>query len=696
MPIKPKFLRDTLSIVFTLFYLVFANRATTSRALQPKVNWLNKRIHLPRAPTAFGYDPNDPRTTVTELALFFSGSEADLPQVRTVILHIPGGGFVCMGPDCHEDYLVDWAHRSPYTLVVATNGECLGLAGWYSELTVTTSVSGQPPTTTTDRRRREPIRITISGDSAGGNLATGVVSRCIENKVMLPDALILIYPHLNFDMACWLSPQQQTLLRVESAKHVNAHVDIHRTHSGAHLSSLAPLSSTSAAPPSVGATPTAASLEIVCAPDPKPHTVFDDYGQPHSATIDHHHADHMGVPAVNVSASTPPRSPIFRSVPLSEVPSVPATTLDGGCPLALTSHMAHFNDRVLTPEIMRALALLYVGPSPVPVDLEHDYYLSPIRTPDHLLAQFPKTYLLCGEKDPLVDDTVIFAGRLRDAKHRAWSRTGARNGVPCPMDTEVCEVVIMEGVSHAVLQMHAFLPEAKDTFHLLHSWLHESLFPHNTSSAATQCFSQMRHPPTPSSTSTPARVPVLKPAPTKPSPTKSRFTIGGSDMGGLAAAVASSSSSDEADSSGAPIIVHRASPTRSAKSAAGSPSSTSRTSSGRPSPSVGAKQPAPHAAEEDVPLSPSGGEASNDDHWYEFRDNARVAQNLLLARRTMQVSQGLFDGQSKEQKESFKSRVVTPPGKGASASAGSKAKAKQSAAESNKQVAAAEGATEAD
>jgi hypothetical protein len=33
------------------------------------------------------------------------------------------------------------------------------------------------------------------------------------------------------------------------------------------------------------------------------------------------------------------------------------------------------------------------------------------------LAQLPPVYLITGEKDPLSDDTIIFAGRIREAKH---------------------------------------------------------------------------------------------------------------------------------------------------------------------------------------------------------------------------------------------------------------------------------------
>lgn len=64
---------------------------------------------------------------------------------------------------------------------------------------------------------------------------------------------------------------------------------------------------------------------------------------------------------------------------------------------------------------MRAMAILYIGPRHNP-DFATDYYISPVLTPEVLLAQFPRTYLICGERDPFVDDTVILAGRMRQAK----------------------------------------------------------------------------------------------------------------------------------------------------------------------------------------------------------------------------------------------------------------------------------------
>lgn len=61
------------------------------------------------------------------------------------------------------------------------------------------------------------------------------------------------------------------------------------------------------------------------------------------------------------------------------------------------------------------MAILFIGPHRNP-DFAHDYHLSPVLAPSHILAQFPPLLMTCGEKDPFVDDTVIFAGRLREAK----------------------------------------------------------------------------------------------------------------------------------------------------------------------------------------------------------------------------------------------------------------------------------------
>lgn len=144
---------------------------------------------------------------------------------------------------------------------------------------------------------------------------------------------------------------------------------------------------------------------------------------------------------------------------------------------------------------MRAMAILYIGPHRNP-DFATDYHISPILAPAHLLAQFPPLLLQCGEKDPFVDDTVIFAGRVREAKRArkhelqlAISGKSARFGSDShkssginnsPLDTKTLEMmkeeldklaketeddwvqlVLFSEWSHGYLQMPTLMSEAK-------------------------------------------------------------------------------------------------------------------------------------------------------------------------------------------------------------------------------------------
>lgn len=126
----------------------------------------------------------------------------------------------------------------------------------------------------------------------------------------------------------------------------------------------------------------------------------------------------------------------------------------------MSSMISYFNDRILAPEMLRAMIILYIGPHNRP-DFSQDYHLSPILAPDSLLALFPKTYFLTGERDPLVDDTVIFAGRLRRAKaarHRQESASDVRLRKEFN-DRDVVEVTLIPGISHGFLQFVGIFPE---------------------------------------------------------------------------------------------------------------------------------------------------------------------------------------------------------------------------------------------
>ncbi|ORX99921.1 alpha/beta-hydrolase [Basidiobolus meristosporus CBS 931.73] len=409
MNIRPKWLMNILSIVFTVFYLVFSERADqkvrriraqptveymrmswekslhpllrfASRLRKPRLT-IEKRMLIPR-PAKYACGPNPIRAYI-----YYTGTKESYTHCSRIILNFPGGGFVTMNPECHEDYLTQIAHETgapvvsidygkapefpyPYAIeecfdvyrtIVESNGECLGMLGW----------------TSPDGAKRDRVSIAMIGDSAGGNIAASVVLKALERKpaVPLPDGLILIYGCLDFNISSWMSNSQMDLIRAQSAKSLPSLMEA-KNHLGHH----------------------------------SPLAVTPDLERKWST---HKHR------AIQERIKVP-----FK------------LSSNSGTRLSMTSRMSFFNDRIITPNLMRAMAILYVGPNQTP-DFQHDYLLSPVVAPDELLAQFPKVYLLCGEKDPLVDDTVIFAGRIREAKRKVWREAKRQRDIDDARDSSM-------------------------------------------------------------------------------------------------------------------------------------------------------------------------------------------------------------------------------------------------------------------
>ena len=110
---------------------------------------------------------------------------------------------------------------------------------------------------------------------------------------------------------------------------------------------------------------------------------------------------------------------------------------------------------------MRAMLVLYLGSSPLHLRFDSDFYLSPVLTPEELLKDFPPTFFLTGEKDPFVDDTLIFSSKLRSAL--------VKNG----KKPQGVRVKILEGISHGFLLCSSILPMAVEATKLTAVWLNE-------------------------------------------------------------------------------------------------------------------------------------------------------------------------------------------------------------------------------
>jgi acetyl esterase/lipase len=459
MHLKPFWFRDVCSVVFTIYYLACAEQAdevcrrvrgtitvehlriSWNKSQTPILGWATRLVR-PRfikfPPRPFMIDrpaASDYREPV-EAVLYFDGTIRDLKKQDKIVLDIPGGGFVAMNPRCHDDKLLAWAAKLklpvialdykkapeypyPYALnecfdvyyqIVATRGRCVGLSGEVMP------------------------RIIVAGDSAGGNLAVGMILRLLDgetqpewisggrgNPLPLPEALVATYPALEMSIGSWMNDEQLALLRTPERRQENKRI-LERKKSDYRR---------------IAKTPHGSDNED---DEDRPENPFKEEKRPSTPAL-----------------------------------KVPRTRL------AMSSIISYFNDRVLSPEMLRAMILLYVGPHNRP-DFETDYFLSPLRAPEVLLAKFPRTLLMCGERDPLVDDTAIFAGRLRKAHLQEFKRRqelGLESDDAVFNDKKHVEVVMVDGVSHGFFQFVGVYPKGWEYIHACSQWMRDVFDDHD-------------------------------------------------------------------------------------------------------------------------------------------------------------------------------------------------------------------------
>ncbi|KAF8520421.1 alpha/beta-hydrolase [Hysterangium stoloniferum] len=525
MSIQPKWLRDISSILFSIYYIIYANkgeemlrryravctvemlRTTWEKTTNPYIRIFNafdrpsiptlKRIILPRRPGSSFRKP-------VVGWLFFNGSESQLSKATDLIFDIPGGGFICMTPKHHEERLRRWTIRCkrpvfsieyskapeypfPYAIeecfeayhtVVDTKGRCVGMSG-------------------------SKLSILMSGDSAGANIVASVMFKILEypEPISRPIALVLAYAALDFNFTSWMSPANLRVLRAEHPLAVvnDTSANLRRRKSWRRIlnsgnSKLA-----------VGMVSSTSASRVV------PHSLFKRKSNPFAVAMGDaddagNVADEEDIEEPDLNLVIPEQDkPIAKRVMISEderheqqrrlseavneanaeVQNVKKAPI--GTRLTMTSRSGYFQDRIISPTMMRAMAILYIGPEQIP-DFETNYYLSPILGPNHLLAQFPPMLMSCGEKDPFVDDTVIFAGRVRKAKrlrkveleaphqrtNQNMRRSESDERLLNETDEDWVRLAIIEGWSHGFLQMSTLMPEAREAINEIGDWINNA------------------------------------------------------------------------------------------------------------------------------------------------------------------------------------------------------------------------------
>jgi len=147
MGLKPAWLRHLLSVVFSFYYLIFADAAEEkTRKVRATITVEHMRTSWEKAATnpilSFFSSLMRPRMTMkqiiqvarpasserstlppVQLHLYYAGDLDNLPDQTSLILHFPGGGFVSMPPPCHEDAISQWAVQTGYLICSVNYGK---------------------------------------------------------------------------------------------------------------------------------------------------------------------------------------------------------------------------------------------------------------------------------------------------------------------------------------------------------------------------------------------------------------------------------------------------------------------------------------------------------------------------------------------------------------------------------------------
>ncbi|KAI8057072.1 Alpha/Beta hydrolase protein [Syncephalis plumigaleata] len=435
MNIRPNWLKHILSMVFTMYYLVFADQAAEKvRSIRSCITLehmrIQRRVELTRR------DINLPPVGVE---VFFNGTKEAFASATQCILHVHGGG--------HEDYLRHWAIQTgvpifsidykkapefpyPYAIeecfdvyqqIRETNGACLGLEGWTNAM---------------DNTPKAPLSIVGVGDSAGGNLITALTYKIIESpKPLVPMAgLLLIYPSLDFNIRCWLEPKNADLVRNESAHSLPTLAEA-RDHMG-HKSPLAFAPDTVSRWRGIRSQSLQERVEVYPEEETEEETTDNTAGHIHQ----HHHNSSGNN---NIVWKTGARV---------------ASLKEKSARLMMTSQASYISDRILTLDMLRAMVIMYLGPH---------------RHPDF------------EQRDPLVDDSIRFAARIRQAKLQLWKRkqaSSAMDSLASFNEDQHVRFKVIEGSSHGFLQLSTLYPATKTIIRLLGGWLEELLYHGNTTS----------------------------------------------------------------------------------------------------------------------------------------------------------------------------------------------------------------------
>ncbi|XP_067874541.1 hormone-sensitive lipase isoform X2 [Heterodontus francisci] len=358
------------------------------------------------------------------------------PRSKFLIVHFHGGGFVAQTSKSHEPYLKNWAHEldSPilsidYSLAPEAPfpralEECFFAYCWAVKNCHLLGSTGE--------------RICLAGDSAGGNLCITVSMRAASYGVRLPDGIMAAYPATLLQASAspsrlltFIDPllplsvlskclsayagtepassassnleKMDTLSTVRNDTALLLH-DI-RLGASAWFNSLLDAGKTNSKPEAVRKSCSEAALtggSTSSSSDLDQNFVMSRTCQELGDSTPSSSSQSLADQEPNAQASTRPRAGFYQEEKEEQEEGnrageqEPRTLQFPGGFQPLRSHAAAANIKLQTSAIVK------------------NPFMSPLLAPDDMLRGLPPMHLVACALDPMLDDSVMFAKRLRN------------------------------------------------------------------------------------------------------------------------------------------------------------------------------------------------------------------------------------------------------------------------------------------
>ncbi|XP_014438309.1 hormone-sensitive lipase, partial [Tupaia chinensis] len=371
------------------------------------------------------------------------------PRSQSLVIHIHGGGFVAQTSKSHEPYLKTWAQElgapiisidyslAPEAPFPRALEECFFAYCWAIKNCALLGSTGE--------------RICLAGDSAGGNLCFTVSLRAAAYGVRVPDGIMAAYPATMLQSAA--SPSRllslmdpllplsvlskcvsayagaETEDHVESDEKALGMMGLVRRDTALLLRDLRLGASSwlnsflelSGRKPSKTTVPTAEPMrrsvseaaltqpEGPLGSDSLKGLTLKDLSLRSSS--DGSDAPEMSLSAEMLGPSTP--SDVNFLLRPDKVPEEPEARSEPSTKDRDHGSRAAFPEGFHPRRSSQAATLMPLYSSPI----VKNPFMSPLLAPDHMLKTLPPVHIVACALDPMLDDSVMFARRLRSLGH---------------------------------------------------------------------------------------------------------------------------------------------------------------------------------------------------------------------------------------------------------------------------------------